>query len=67
MSSRLRRFLHLERARPTRPEEPSADAAVDARFDAVLRGVAAGDADEGGPTGEPDALPVLRWLRRRWW
>ncbi len=66
MSPRLRRFLHLERARPSRPEEPSAEPGLDARFDAVLRAVDAGEHDEGG-VAERDALPILRWLRRRWW
>jgi hypothetical protein len=43
---------------------------VEDRFDAVLRGVddgaAAGQAD-GSAEDLPGGLPILRWLRRRWW
>jgi hypothetical protein len=68
MAPRLRRFLHLERPRPARPDLPGGAAGVEDRFDAVLRGVEPGtgqaDRSTDHPAGGP---PILRWLRRRWW
>ena len=65
MAPTLRRFLHLERPRPARPDPSPAQPGVEARFDAVLRDVE--PAAQVDATRSGDALPILRWLRRRWW